>query len=59
MNANESNSLLISVSVCVCGCFLFFFLFVCLFLVGSDILTPQKNFLENETAPVFKFHGSI
>lgn len=35
MNANESNSLLI-----------FFF-----FLVESGIVAPQKNFLENGTAP--------
>lgn len=57
MNANESNSLLIF--VCVCVCVRAFFLAGIFFLVGSDILAPQKNFLENETAPVFKFHGSI
>lgn len=44
MNANESNSPLI---------------FVVVVVVRKGVVALHKNFLENGTAPIFQFHGSL
>lgn len=44
MNANESNSPLI---------------FVVVVVVRNGVVALHKNFLENGTAPIFQFHGSL